>query len=580
MQILKGIGIAKGLALGYATYIKTSKPEIPSHTIGKEELDAEITKLEQALDQSREELNSFLQQQDVSESEKEILSTHLEILTDPELIQNLNSAINDELHNVAKAIHTTFEEAIDFFHSMENEIFAQRAADFADVRMRLLRKVMNHDPNPFSELNTDSIPIFTEISPSDVSLLSKQGVCAYIAENCSATSHAAILSRALNIACVAHIPELKETVHEGDYLIVDGGSGEVILNPDDEALDFYAQKLQIQELIEQKQLQLKNTECQTKTGALIDLALNIGLPEEIDLVSKLNSSGVGLFRTEFLFISKEQLPSEEEQYQIYSKMADQIAPKTLTIRTFDMGGDKLSHLIPAKPEANPYLGNRGIRFSLAHPELLRTQLKAILRAAKHGKICIMFPMIVDVDDFLEAKRIFLSCADELYAEGISYSAEIPIGTMIEIPSAALSSDALARECDFLSIGTNDLVQYTLAVDRNNESVSRYYIQHHPAVLKLIRATLVNAAKYNTPVSICGEMASIREYIPLLIGMGATNLSVNASAFFDVKSVIQRCDAKVNMIVKNFDFSTSLPKVDELVYRTLKPYYEEKKESYK
>jgi len=575
MQILKGSGIAKGLALGKATHVQSSHPEIPPHSITEQEREAESARFFQALNDSREELNRYLTQQDISDSEKEILSTHLDILADPELKQQISAAINDELHNVAKAIHLSFEQAIGFFLSMENEMFAQRAADFADVRLRLLHKVLSHEHNPFASLGPETIPLFSEINPSEISLLSKQGVCAYISEACSITSHAAILSRALGIACVANIKDLKEQIRDGDYLVVDGESGEVILNPDDEALEFYAQKLQIQELIWQKQLKLKDTECQTKSGQLIDLCLNLGLPEEIGKVAQLDSRGVGLFRTEFLFISQPRLPSEEEQYQLYSEMAAKIAPKPLTIRTFDMGGDKLSHLIPAEPEENPNLGNRGIRFSLAHPEILRPQLRAILRAAVHGKIRVMFPMIIDVDDFLEARRIFKSCADELYAEHADYNWEIPVGTMIEIPSAALSSDALARECDFLSIGTNDLVQYTLAVDRNNETVSRYFIQHHPAVLKLIRATVSNAAKHDTPVSICGEMASIKEYVPLLIGMGISELSVNAAAYYEVKSVIRNCDAKLQMIVKNFDFSTSLPKVDELVYRTLKPYYAEK-----
>ena len=208
----------------------------------------------------------------------------------------------------------------------------------------------------------------------------------------------------------------------------------------------------------------------------------------------------------------------------------------------------------------------------SHPQVLRTQLRAILRSATKGKIRIMFPMIIDVEDFLEAKRVLMHCADELYEQGIPYNAEIPVGSMIEIPSAALSADSLSRECDFLSIGTNDLVQYTLAVDRNNEAVSRYFIQHHPAVLKLIQSTVLSAAKHNTPLSICGEMASLKEYIPLLIGMGVSELSVNAAVFYEIKSVVRNCDAKLQMIIKNFDFSASLSEVDALVYRTLKPYY--------
>lgn len=572
MKTFKGTGIAKGLAFGKVTIIKSIRSEIPAHSISKEQCGAELTLFDDILEKSRLELQEYLKSDQAGESEKDILSAHLEIINDPELKQQITQIIEQDLHNVAKAIHIAFEKAIIFFQSMENEMFSQRAIDFEDVRKRLLRKVLPSEYDPFAQLNAESIPIFSEISPSEISLLSKQRVIAYLCDGISYTSHVAILSRAMNIGCVSNIQGFVQQIEEGDYIIVDGESGTVIKRPDNEALEYFAQQIQIQELIHLKEQRLKDVESRSKDGRQIDIALNIGLPLEIDQVQELNSSGVGLFRTEFLFLAQDHLPSEEEQYLVYSEMAAKITPKPITIRTFDLGGDKISHLIPSPQEENPNLGNRGIRFSLAHPQLLRTQLRAILRAAVHGNIRIMFPMIIDVDDFLEAKRIFKQCADELYKQEIAYNAEIPIGSMVEIPSAALSSCALARECDFLSIGTNDLVQYTLAVDRNNDAVNRYYIQHHPAVLKLIRATVVNASRHNTPVSICGEMASLKEYVPLLIGMGVTELSVNAAVFYEIKSVIRNCDDRLQMIVKNFDFSTSLPKVDELVYRTLKPYY--------
>ena len=572
MKTMKGTGIAKGLAFGKAKYIKIMRSEIPAHNISKGESKAELAIFEDILDKSRAELQNYLKAEQISESEKEILGTHLEIIDDPELKEQITLSITKDSHNVAKAIDLAFEKAIIFFQSMENEMFSQRAIDFADVRKRLLHIVLPQEHDPFADLNAESIPIFSEISPSEISLLSKQHVGAYICKGISYTSHVGILSRALNIGCVSNIEELEEYIKEGDYVIVDGETGTVIRQPDDEALELFAQQLQIQDLIHQKGERLRDIESHTKDARHIDIALNIGLPLEIDQVQELRSSGVGLFRTEFLFLAQDHLPSEAEQYKVYSEMASKIAPKPLTIRTFDLGGDKISHLIPAPKEENPNLGNRGVRFSLAHPQILRTQLKAILRAAVHGNIRIMFPMIIDVDDFLEAKRILGQCADELYEEGTAHNADIQVGSMIEIPSAALSSCALARECDFLSIGTNDLVQYTLAVDRNNEAVNRYYIQHHPAVLKLIRATIINASRHGTPVSICGEMASIKQYIPLLIGMGVKELSVNAAVYYEIKSVVRNCDAKLHMIVKNFDFSTSLPKVDELVYRTLKPYY--------
>lgn len=572
MKELKGSSIAAGLAAGRAVYITRKGLTIPEHRIPPELVNAELEAYLSAIHDTEKEVLEYLGKHNLNTSEEDIINAHLEIIRDPELKDIIQKLIREELHNAAKAISVAYEQTILFFKSMENEMFAQRAADFEDVRNQLLRRVLKYNDNPFSGLGADTIPIFHEIQPSEVSLINKAGVTAYICELGSYTSHAAILSRALNLACVANIPGIAEYIAEGDQLIMDGEMGVVVKDPDVEALEYYAQKLQISELIHQKQQSLKTAKATTMNGRDITLSLNIGLPEEVDKVAELGSEGVGLFRTEFIFLSRNELPSEEEQFEIYRDLAQKVAPSALTIRTFDLGGDKLSHLIPSPKEDNPYLGNRGIRFSLAHPEVLRIQLRAILRASVFGKIRIMFPMIIDVDDFLEAKRIIKTCSDELYNEGKEFDYEIPVGTMVEIPSAALSSDALARECDFLSIGTNDLVQYTLAVDRNNDMVNRYFIQHHPAVLKLIRATINNASKHGRSVSICGEMASIPEYVPLLIGMGINELSVNPSAFYEVKRIIRNCDDKLERIIRNFDFSTSLPQVDDLVYRSLKPYY--------
>ncbi len=576
MKELKGSSIANGLAAGRAVFIEHRGIEIPHHKIQQQDVDKELEAFFEAIRIAQSEIEEYLQDHVPGSDEQDIIRTHLDILKDPELKALIHKQITEHYHNVAKAIHTAFEQTILFFKSMENEVFAQRAADFEDVRHRLLRKVLNLESDPFALLSEDTIPIFKEIQPSEVSLLNKAKVAAYICEIGSYTSHSAILSRALNIACVANISDLKEQIPPDSQIIIDGESGTIIVEPDTEALEYYAQKLQIQDLILQKQSSLKNAPSVTRNGREISLFLNIGLPEEIDKVNELNCAGVGLFRTEFIFLSRNDLPSEDEQYEIYKELALKIAPKPLTIRTFDLGGDKLSHLIPAPKEDNPYLGNRGIRFSLAHPEVLKTQLRAILRATAHGNIRVMFPMIIDVDDFMEARRIFQNCSDELYSEGVSFNYDTPIGTMIEIPSAALSSDALARECDFLSIGTNDLVQYTLAVDRNNDMVNRYFIQHHPAVLKLIRATVNNALLHKRGLSVCGEMASIKEYVPLLIGMGIDELSLSPASFYEVKRIIRACDAKLEAIVKSFDFSTSLPKVDDLVYRQLKPYYSQKR----
>jgi phosphoenolpyruvate-protein phosphotransferase (PTS system enzyme I) len=575
MQELSGQRVAEGLAVGMARIIEHKSFKIPQHDLADSDVQGELQLLRRALQDGEKELTMMLQPSFVNDQERDILNTHIEIMRDPELIKNLEESISKDKRPAARAVHEIFSATTAFFEGLGNDMFKQRASDYQDVGNRILAKLMDDGKDVFANLSSEHIPILTEISPTEVSALHRIGIRAFVADSCSANSHAAIISRALGIAVLSSVSGLRAAVKSGSTMILDADSGKVIVDPDDEMLEYFAQRVQVEELIRQKREKLKETDCVTQDGIRIKLYANIGMPEELPAVKDLSCDGIGLFRTEFIYLSRDTLPSEEEQFEIYRKVLSEMAPLPVTIRTFDLGGDKILHLIPSPQESNPYLGNRGIRFSLSHTELFKTQLRAIIRASAFGKVCVMFPMVIDVADFIEARNIFNQCVDELYSEGCDYDSSIAVGAMIEVPSAALCSDALAKECDFFSIGTNDLAQYTLAVDRNSEQVSRYYIAHHPAVLMLIRATVNNAARYHKPVSLCGEMASQAEYVPLLIGMGITELSVNVNAHYNVKTTVQQCDAKLHMIVKNFDFNTSLPEVDKLVYRTLKPYYTKK-----
>lgn len=573
MEILFGKRIADGVAVGLARYIEPTILSVPTHSLLEEEVEADIHALDSAIKAVENELNILLEPNIVNQSEREILDTHIQILQDPELYQYMADAIKEKLFPAAKAVNEVYTYAIKVFENIENELFRQRAADYKDVRNKLISKILNDQSDRFADVCEDNIPILKELDPSQASLLHRKRVRAIIVDSCSPTSHAAIICRALGIGLVSAVENLRSFVQNGMCLIVDAEAAKVVVDPGNEMLEYYAQRLQVEEMIRQKQAARKKSPSQTQDGRRILLKTNLGLSEELDNIAALGSDGIGLYRTEYLFISQDALPDEDSQFEDYRRVLEKMAPNPVTIRTFDLGGDKLSHLISSFHEANPYLGNRGIRFSLSHPELFKTQLRAILRASAFGKVQIMFPMVIDTQDFLEAKRLINICKDELYAEGHSYDPDIPLGCMIEIPSAALCSDALAKECDFLSIGTNDLVQYTLAVDRNGESVARYYIVHHPAVLKLIALTLRNAAKHQTPVSVCGEMASIKEYVPLLIGMGITELSVNHASYFQVKSIIMACDSHLFATVRHFEWDVPLMKVEELIYQTLKPYYE-------
>lgn len=572
MKRLRGTSIAEGLATGTAVYIEKYEPDIPVSLIEEEQIDRELDRALSAFAQLLEELQIFLDDKTLGEEEREVLSTHIDIIKDPEIENSIRKAISEKRQNAAMAVDGVFRQAIEFMGQIDNELFALRSNDFDDVRIRLLKILLADEDDYLKDLGPDTIPIFYDIKPSQVPLLKKAGVLAFVCETCAANSHAAIISRALKIGCVSKFDDLRENVKDGDSLIVDGELGWLLADPDDEALEYFVYRLQIQELIKEKMQSLRQQPALTKDGRKIDICLNVGSLEEAESVLELNADGIGLFRTEFIFLSKESLPTEDEQYLLYRQMAEKIAPKPLTIRTFDLGGDKLSHIIQTPKEENPYLGNRGIRFSLTHPNMFKTQLKAILRAATYGDIRIMFPMIMDIKDLQEAKRLLSICADELYKEGKEHRLDIPIGTMIEIPSAALNSKALAKECDFLSIGTNDLVQYTLAADRNNSAVSRYYIQHHPSVLMLIEMVAQNAKRYNKSLAVCGEMASKPEYVPLLIALGVNELSLGASSYYDVKKTVLNCDEELFRIVERADFKGSLPNITKLIFEQLRPYY--------
>jgi len=577
MQKLIGTALNNGIFIGRAIHISLPEPEIENGNIKPEDIPREIDRLQNSLSTVEEEINQELHSSNLLPNEAEIISTQREILRDPEIYKQLLTAIQNKLHFATQAVAECFANIINHFETLKVETFAVRAADYRDVQMRLLNALSGGKNALIHKLAKDQIPVLQEIVPSLVSKLAREGIKAYLVAKGSYNSHSSILSRALGLIAVANIPCLLEAVKDDDLLIVDGYSGLLFINPDEETLDFYKQKTK-QEQRKQEQLRkLQSSASKTATGIKIKLLTNIGVLDELEAIKNLSCEGIGLFRTEFLYLGKQSLPSEEEQFAVYKELAEKMNPLPITIRTFDLGGDKLAPLSSEKQEENPYLGNRGIRFSLSYPDIFSTQVRAILRASAFGKVQIMFPMIIDAEDFRKAKRFVQNCQQELSAQGIACKPKIPLGAMIEIPSAALCSEELARECDFLSIGTNDLVQYALAADRNNERVSSYYIQHHPAVLGLIKQTVKSAEKYQTPLSVCGEMASNPQYIPLLIGMGITELSVNPGSFLVAKSIIRKCDAHLFTLTEDLNFATPLSAVEHLIEYDLKPYYQNREE---
>ena len=577
MQKLTGTPLNSGIFIGRAIHISLPEPEIETGKIKPEDVSREINRLQNSLIAVEEEINQELHSSKLPPNEAEIISAQREILYDPEIYKQLLSAIQNKLHFATQAVADCFTNIINHFDTLKVETFAVRAADYRDVQMRLLNALSGVKNTLQHRLEKDQIPVLKEIVPSLVSKLAQQGIRAYIVAKGSYNSHSSILSRALGLVAIANIPDLLETVKDDDLIIVDGYSGSLFINPDKATLDLYKQKTERERIKQEKLRQLQLSDSKTATGIKIKLLTNIGVLDELEIIKDLSCEGIGLFRTEFLYLGKQNLPSEEEQFTVYKELAEKMNPMPVTIRTFDLGGDKLAPLSSEKQEENPYLGNRGIRFSLSRPDIFSPQVRAILRASVFGKVQIMFPMIIDAEDFRKAKKFVQNCQQELSVQGIAFSQEIPLGAMIEIPSAALCSEELARECDFLSIGTNDLVQYTLAADRNNENVTSYYIQHHPSVLGLIKQTVKSAKKYQTPLSVCGEMASHPQYIPLLIGMGITELSVNPGSFWIAKSIVQKCDDRLFALTENLDFVTPIYIVEHLINIDLKSYYANREE---
>jgi len=577
MQKLSGTPLNSGIFIGRAIHISLPEPEIETGKIKPEDVSREINRLENSLIAVEEEINQELHSSKLPPNEAEIISAQREILYDPEIYKQLLTAIQNKLHFATQAVADCFTNIINHFDTLKVETFAVRAADYRDVQMRLLNALSGVKNTLQHRLEKDQIPVLKEIVPSLVSKLAQQGIRAYIVAKGSYNSHSSILSRALGLVAIANIPDLLETVKDDDLIIVDGYSGSLFINPDKATLNFYKQKTERERIKQEKLRQLQLSDSKTATGIKIKLLTNIGVLDELEIIKDLSCEGIGLFRTEFLYLGKQNLPSEEEQFTVYKELAEKMNPMPVTIRTFDLGGDKLAPLSSEKQEENPYLGNRGIRFSLSRPDIFSPQVRAILRASVFGKVQIMFPMIIDAEDFRKAKKFVQNCQQELSVQGIAFSQEIPLGAMIEIPSAALCSEELARECDFLSIGTNDLVQYTLAADRNNENVTSYYIQHHPSVLGLIKQTVKSAKKYQTPLSVCGEMASHPQYIPLLIGMGITELSVNPGSFWIAKSIVQKCDDRLFALTENLDFVTPIYIVEHLINIDLKSYYANREE---
>lgn len=533
----KGISASKGYAIGYAV-VKTKEEVVVTETKIKD-VAAEKARLANAVKVSEEQLTEIKEkaEKEIGADKAAVFESHLMLLTDPEFVGAVESEIESNSMNAEMALKNTVDKYLEIFNAMDDEYMRERAADIKDVGNRLLNNLLGKKDNALSKLEENSVIVAHDLTPSDTAQLDKSKVISFITDIGGRTSHSAIMARTLEIPAVVGMKDITTSVKNGDTLIVDGNEGTVIINPDEETLRKYKSLYEEFQKEKEELKKLINVKTIGKSGKAIEISGNIGKPEDVNKVIENGGDGVGLFRTEFLYMDRDSMPTEDEQFNAYKYVAEALKGKPVVIRTLDIGGDKKLSYLPLQEEMNPFLGYRAIRLCLDRKEIFKVQLRALLRAAVYGNIKIMFPMISSLSEILSAKEVLRECAAELKAEGKEYNDKIEVGIMVEIPAAAVTADELAKHVDFFSIGTNDLIQYTLAADRMNEKVSYLYNPMHPAVLRLIKMTIEAAHKEGKWCGMCGEMAGDENAVPTLLSYGLDEFSMSASSILKAKKII-------------------------------------------
>ncbi|HDA9447263.1 TPA: phosphoenolpyruvate--protein phosphotransferase [Staphylococcus aureus] len=537
-KLIKGIAASDGVAIAKAYLLVES-----DLTFDKNEkvtdVEGEVAKFNSAIEASKVELTKIRNNAEVQlgADKAAIFDAHLLVLDDPELIQPIQDKIKNENANAATALTDVTTQFVTIFESMDNEYMKERAADIRDVSKRVLSHILGVElPNP-SMIDESVVIVGNDLTPSDTAQLNKEFVQGFATNIGGRTSHSAIMSRSLEIPAIVGTKSITQEVKQGDMIIVDGLNGDVIVNPTEDELIAYQDKRE-RYFADKKELQkLRDADTVTVDGVHAELAANIGTPNDLPGVIENGAQGIGLYRTEFLYMGRDQMPTEEEQFEAYKEVLEAMGGKRVVVRTLDIGGDKELSYLNLPEEMNPFLGYRAIRLCLAQQDIFRPQLRALLRASVYGKLNIMFPMVATINEFREAKAILLEEKENLKNEGHDISDDIELGIMVEIPATAALADVFAKEVDFFSIGTNDLIQYTLAADRMSERVSYLYQPYNPSILRLVKQVIEASHKEGKWTGMCGEMAGDETAIPLLLGLGLDEFSMSATSILKARRQI-------------------------------------------
>ena len=541
-KIYRGIPVSAGVCRGKVLLLHQTRHVISRRELSAASVESEVKRFEQSLVRTRQQITEVQRRVSatMSSSEADIFDAHLLMLEDRVLIEEVIKIIHEKKANAEFAFHSAAEKYIAVLEAVDDEYLRERAADLRDLTGRVLDVLLEvKDQLDLRHLSEPCILVGHDLSPSMTAQLDRKFVLGFVTDIGGKTSHTAILSRSLDIPAVVGAQNISEELQTGDYALLDGYNGTVIVNPTDQTLFEYGQLAKIRASLDEKLREVQHQPAVTLDGKTIHLSANIEDQNDIQAVLDHGADGVGLFRTEFLFINRDQLPTEDEQYAVYHQVADALKPHSVIIRTLDLGGDKFASHLQLAQEMNPFLGWRAIRFCLAQPEMFRAQLRAILRASAGGNVRMMYPMISGLDELNQANTHLESCKAELRAANIPFAENLEVGAMIEIPSAALIADALAKKVKFFSIGSNDLIQYTLAADRTNEKVSHLYEPTHPAILRLIKMTVDAAHANGIWAGVCGEVAGDPVLTPLLLGLGVDELSAAPAVLDQVKYIIRR-----------------------------------------